>query len=83
MVLGHRRAVDDSVLGKRKVYRPVEGMRYRPLAIVVVDLYVIKSLKVSEVVEEEVRYAAAHCRLHMPYVSVLREPERNAGVAHG
>lgn len=36
-----------------------------------------------EAAEEEVRYAAAHCRLHMPYVSVLREPERNAGVAHG
>ena len=35
-----------------------------------------------EAVEEEVRYAAAHSRLHMPYVSVLREPERNAGVAH-
>ena len=36
-----------------------------------------------EIVEEEVRYAAAHCRLHMPYVSVLREPERGADVAHG
>lgn len=30
----------------------VEGMCYRPLAIVIVDLYVIKSLKVFEVVEE-------------------------------
>ena len=34
-------------------------------------------------VEEEVRCTAAHCRLHTPHVSVLREPERNAGVAHG
>ena len=36
-----------------------------------------------EAVEEEVRYAAAHSRLHMPHVSVLQEPERSADVARG
>lgn len=36
-----------------------------------------------EAAEEEVRRAAAHSRLHMPHVSVLREPERGADVAHG
>ncbi len=36
-----------------------------------------------EAVEEEVRRAAAHSRLHMPHVSVLREPERGADVARG
>ena len=57
------------------------GMPY--LAAQTITIQMIFPCVVSrEAVEEEVRYAAAYCRLHMPHVSVLREPERNAGVAH-
>ena len=40
----------------------VEGMCYRPLAIVIVDLYVIKPLKVFEVVEELPRARRPHAQ---------------------